>query len=228
MGENEQGGMLRTVVVVGLVALIAAVVMIGVVGMKASMNKNTNKAADTAAQNVIVDSSFKSPVTNSDGKLNNWYQDRYPSGQWVVGGEFKGEPYLKHVPTAGETRSDILSAMVKIPEGIKYVSYGIWVKGKGAIQLSGGDINTDGGRLYMGSSYTWIDFNTTDWQYIKQENTWLSGGWSLRGGWSHEAVDEAKYVSLDVISTGGSPVEFSQPMMKFTKTLGNGTYMPTS
>lgn len=44
MGENEQGGMLRTVVVVGLVALIAAVIIGGVVGMKASMNKNSATA----------------------------------------------------------------------------------------------------------------------------------------------------------------------------------------
>ena len=44
MGENEQGGMLRTVVVVGLVALIVIVITLGVVGMKASMTKNTATA----------------------------------------------------------------------------------------------------------------------------------------------------------------------------------------
>ena len=40
MGENEQGGMLRTVVVIGLVALIAAVIIGGVVVSKANMNKH--------------------------------------------------------------------------------------------------------------------------------------------------------------------------------------------
>ena len=49
MGENEQGGMLRTVVVVGLVALIAAVITMGVVGMKASMTKHTDTAVSTVA-----------------------------------------------------------------------------------------------------------------------------------------------------------------------------------
>ena len=34
MGENEQGGMLRTVVVVGIVAMIALIVTLGVVGLK--------------------------------------------------------------------------------------------------------------------------------------------------------------------------------------------------
>lgn len=44
MGENEQGGMLRTVVVVGLVAIIAAVVMFAVTGLKGNMTKNTSTA----------------------------------------------------------------------------------------------------------------------------------------------------------------------------------------
>lgn len=42
MGENEQGGMLRTVIVLGLIALIAAVVIGGVVGLKSDMNKHIN------------------------------------------------------------------------------------------------------------------------------------------------------------------------------------------
>lgn len=46
MGENEQGGMLRTVIVIGLIALIAAVITMGVVGLKASMNKNTATAVE--------------------------------------------------------------------------------------------------------------------------------------------------------------------------------------
>ena len=50
MGENEQGGMLRTVVVVGLVALIAVVITIGVIGMKASMTKNTDSAVSAIAK----------------------------------------------------------------------------------------------------------------------------------------------------------------------------------
>lgn len=47
MGENEQGGMLRTVVVIGLVALIAAVITMGVVGLKGNMTKNTDRAVGT-------------------------------------------------------------------------------------------------------------------------------------------------------------------------------------
>ena len=40
MGENEQGGMLRVVVVVGLVALIAGLIITGVVVSKANMDKH--------------------------------------------------------------------------------------------------------------------------------------------------------------------------------------------
>ena len=41
MGENEQGGMLRTVVVVGLAAIIALIITLGVVGLKSSLRTNT-------------------------------------------------------------------------------------------------------------------------------------------------------------------------------------------
>ena len=44
MGENEQGGMLRVVVVVGLVALIAAVVIYAVIQLKGTMSSTTSGA----------------------------------------------------------------------------------------------------------------------------------------------------------------------------------------
>lgn len=64
MGENEQGGMLRTVVVIGLVALIAAVITMGVVGLKSSLRTNTLMATDAgknlvALTNNSVSQSFK-------------------------------------------------------------------------------------------------------------------------------------------------------------------------
>lgn len=52
MGENEQGGMLRTVVVIGLVAIIAIVITVGVVGLKSSLRTNTLMAS-TMGQNVL-------------------------------------------------------------------------------------------------------------------------------------------------------------------------------
>lgn len=41
MGENEQGGMLRTVVVIGLIAIIAIVMIVGIIGLKSSLRTNT-------------------------------------------------------------------------------------------------------------------------------------------------------------------------------------------
>ena len=49
MGENEQGGMLRTVVVVGIIAMVALIITLGVVGLKSNMTKNTNSAVGTVA-----------------------------------------------------------------------------------------------------------------------------------------------------------------------------------
>lgn len=52
MGENEQGGMLRTVVVVGLVAMIALIITLGVVGLKSSLRTNTLMGI-TMGQNIL-------------------------------------------------------------------------------------------------------------------------------------------------------------------------------
>ena len=52
MGENEQGGMLRTVVVVGLVAMVALIITLGVVGLKSSLRTNTLMGT-TMGQNIL-------------------------------------------------------------------------------------------------------------------------------------------------------------------------------
>ena len=79
MGENEQGGMLRTVIVVGLVALIAAVITMGVVGLKGSMTKNTDRAVGAVAmtkvpytvQNTDVNYVDYPPLTNNGNLGDN-------------------------------------------------------------------------------------------------------------------------------------------------------------
>lgn len=69
MGENEQGGMLRTVVVVGIIAMVALVVTLGVVGLKSNMSKNINK---TSVPSQLIDS-------NTPLKLEDPTQEKYVS-----------------------------------------------------------------------------------------------------------------------------------------------------
>lgn len=73
MGENEQGGMLRTVIVVGLVALIAAVVIFAITGLKGDMRKNS----DTAIYN--VDKVGKPYPFENDGNIQF---DKHPVKDW--------------------------------------------------------------------------------------------------------------------------------------------------
>lgn len=73
MGENEQGGMLRTVVVIGLVALIAAVVIFAITGLKGDMRKNS----DTAVYN--VDKAGKPYQFPNDGNIQF---DKYSTTYW--------------------------------------------------------------------------------------------------------------------------------------------------
>ena len=73
MGENEQGGMLRTVVVIGLVALIAAVMIFAITGLKGDMRKNS----DTAVYN--VDKAGKPYPFENDGNIQF---DKYSVTDW--------------------------------------------------------------------------------------------------------------------------------------------------
>lgn len=100
MGENEQGGMLRTVVVVGIVALIAAVITMGVVGMKASLRSKTVLAVD-AGRNLVAltDNSVKKSynpfnytqmLDNGDGSATLTFPNVEPNVKGIVfagGGE---------------------------------------------------------------------------------------------------------------------------------------------
>ena len=49
MGENEQGGMLRVVTVVGLIAIISMALIFGVTQLKASFWRNTEAAVPPTA-----------------------------------------------------------------------------------------------------------------------------------------------------------------------------------
>ena len=69
MGENEQGGMLRTVVVGGVVALIAAVITMGVVGLKNNMTKNTDRAVGAIAKENGQQVGGRNLLSNSRGKF---------------------------------------------------------------------------------------------------------------------------------------------------------------
>lgn len=73
MGENEQGGMLRTVVVVGLIALIAIIITGGIVGLRSSLRTNTLMAVD-AGHNLVKlqNNSIKQSVSVlNDDKLQS-------------------------------------------------------------------------------------------------------------------------------------------------------------
>ena len=69
MGENEQGGMLRTVIIIGLIALIAAAVIGGVVAAKASMQGTQTTALQSISKaNSQKDIDFT--LTGTNGKLD--------------------------------------------------------------------------------------------------------------------------------------------------------------
>ena len=66
MGENEQGGMLRTVVVVGLVAMVALIITLGVVGLKAMAKQNRDAAVPPTMMLSMMDKSSITPSSDAE------------------------------------------------------------------------------------------------------------------------------------------------------------------
>jgi len=215
MGEKEQGGMLRVIVVVGLIAIIAMTLIFAVVNLKSDLTKNTNKAVGTATQNYVIDSEISKGVVQG-GSTTSWYQPTadFNYGSWAVAGKYKGSNYIQHLAAANESRSDVLSARIQITGNDKTLSYGVWVKGHGRVQISGFRDVKDGG---PGNSWRIRSFNSDDWTYISENDVFVDSG----------DITNVNYISLDIVSLNGSPVAFSQPMMKFTKDIGSIDYMLT-
>ena len=123
MGENEQGGMLRTVVVVGIVAMVALIITLGVVGLKGSMIKNTDNAVGTVVTTKLPyevknpnisyqkytpsgsswgDHGFRFPVVG-DIPTGSWRDvkvvassDKQITGVFDINNEFKADKYVRN------------------------------------------------------------------------------------------------------------------------------------
>jgi len=79
MGENEQSGMLRTVVVIGIIAMVALIITLGVVGLKSNMTKNT----DSAVGAVVTTKIPFDVLSNGDATYNSYVPDpNHWSGNW--------------------------------------------------------------------------------------------------------------------------------------------------
>lgn len=88
MGENEQGGMLRVVAVLGLIAIIAAVVIFAVTSLKGNMTKNSG----TAIYNVQkAGKPYQFNSNNGNVSFNS-----YQVGGW--NGTFYRLPAMGNVP----------------------------------------------------------------------------------------------------------------------------------
>lgn len=91
MGENEQGGMLRVVTVIGLIAIIATVVIFAITGLKGNAEKNRNIAINE------VDKVMKpyEPVRGGNVQFGA-YTPPTKSGDW--NGVWYEAPVLPNIP----------------------------------------------------------------------------------------------------------------------------------
>lgn len=111
MGENEQGGMLRTVVVVGLVALIAAAVIGGVIGLKSNMNKSIYAAMSVVEKTVATTSTVDGVVVDDYDTSNHNYTFNDTNKTAVIGKIKSGKD---------EDKGSVVVPSYVMKSGIKY------------------------------------------------------------------------------------------------------------
>lgn len=123
MGEKENGGLLRTVIVIGLIAMIAVIIALGVINLKAKLTNNqTNILQTTSKGTTQKDIDFT--MTGTNGQL-----DKVVSHTNLVD---KG--YFSNVVSGNDKDND---TSFKFPAYGPGASYGM----KAELYLNGREIN---------------------------------------------------------------------------------------
>ena len=117
MGENEQGGMLRVVVVLGLIALIAAVVIGGVVYAKNNMQSRIVSTVSLVDKGSDDDTPADEVINESDVPEDAWHDvTDIPSQFKAKAGQHVAIRYLMMVPVNNED-SDVQKAIHSLAYG---------------------------------------------------------------------------------------------------------------
>lgn len=129
MGENEQGGMLRNVVVLGLIALIAGVIIALVLGLKTKMVDHVDEATPPSMILNMMDSKDFSM------EMHHGANDKYISyGLPKNAYRWDDSATELHFDTrtlSNPTWARGVSKVYKIPAGSKRMKFEIQVKGSG-------------------------------------------------------------------------------------------------
>lgn len=117
MGENEQGGMLRTVVVVGIIAMVALIITLGVVGLSANTKSITNSATTGIQKEIKKANGNKvEEVTDDYDTSNHGYAFNNTNKTAVIGSTKNGK---------AQDKGSLVVPSYVIRSGIKYTVVGI-------------------------------------------------------------------------------------------------------
>lgn len=153
MGENEQGGMLRVVVVVGLVALISIVIITSVIGLKGKMSASQNNATDNIATNMSQIEKETTIVTDkADNSKYTYSYDESAKTATITG-----------TVSDAFANEDIVLPTNVIKDGTTYSVTGIGIGGMGRAKMKSAtipaSIKTIDMYAFMGdSTLTSVDF----------------------------------------------------------------------
>lgn len=181
MGENEQGGMLRTVVVVGIIAMVALIMVLGVVGLKDNMKKNIDSGIPPMLViNALEPEQMKTYMSSFDGK--DWnslkYTDRVEPG--VITIKRNMDVVLDTRNVSDNKWALVYSPTYEVPSGAKRVKLSVTVKG--------------GGPQYV---HSWVHFYDKDGHTIQSSTAGTAGSFYV------DAINNKTLDNFKTITTVG-------------------------
>ena len=158
MGENEQGGMLRSVIVLGLIALIAAVVTALVIGLKSTAKDHVDDVIPpTVTTSLLAVDDFT--IRSHDEPGN--YSTNVPKSVYSWGDSSTS----LHLDTRGQPDKSWVfaeSKQFKIPEGSKRMKVSVTAKGSGSFYANAWvHIHAADGRDAGSDAFTAVDANSS-------------------------------------------------------------------
>lgn len=159
MGENEQGGMLRNVVVIGIIAIVALIITLGVVGLKSNMTKNIDSGIPPMLViNALEPEQMTTRMSTFDGK--DWnslkYIDMVEPGVITIK---RNMNVVLDTRNVGDNKwALVYSPTYAVPTGAKRVKLSVTVKG--------------GGPQYV---HSWVHFYDKDGHNIQSTTAGTAG-----------------------------------------------------
>lgn len=116
MGEHEQSGLLRNVVVIGIVSMVGMIVIFAAIGLRLNMSTATSTATSNVAQNIKNANEDPNVITDEEDTSNYYYDEPDQTNKTIT---------ISGVRDSSKITGTVIVPSYAIYSGKKYTVVGI-------------------------------------------------------------------------------------------------------